>query len=55
MVRLSKQSARVLTDPGSIREEALPFNTPGLVMRTVIERPEGVKAGEPTLVRTDGS
>lgn len=43
----------VLTDSGGIQEEATALGKPGLVMRNVTERPEGIEAGNLRLVGTD--
>lgn len=45
MVFLMSRSYLILTDSGGIQEEAPALGKPVIVMRTVTERPEGVKAG----------
>lgn len=52
-VYLLMNSYFVLTDSGGIQEEAPSFGKPVLVMRSVTERPEGVKAGAVRLVGTE--
>jgi len=49
-VYLMKNAHLILTDSGGIQEEALTFGMPILVMRSVTERPEGIKAGAVRLV-----
>ncbi len=44
----------MLTDSGGVQDEAPTFGKPGLVLRDVTERPEGVQAGVARLVGTDG-
>ena len=52
-VFLMEKAAVVLTDSGGIQEEAPGLGIPVLVMRTVTERPEAVRAGTVALVGTD--
>lgn len=52
-VWLMQQSFLIVTDSGGIQEEAPSLGKPVLVLRTVSERPEGLKAGFSTLVGTD--
>lgn len=49
---LLSQAAVVLTDAGSVEEEAPTFGTPVVVLRDTTERPEGVAAGTAWLVGT---
>jgi len=53
LVHVMKRSYLVLTDSGGIQEEAPGLGKPVLVMRSVTERPEGVKAGIVRIVGTD--
>jgi len=53
MVHLMKDASLVLTDSGGLQEEAPSLGIPVLVMRSVTERPEGVRAGTVQLVGTD--
>jgi UDP-N-acetylglucosamine 2-epimerase (non-hydrolysing) len=53
LVGLLREADLVLTDSGGIQEEAPTFGVPVLVLRSVTERPEGVRAGVATLVGTD--
>ena len=52
-VFLMQLSHLVMTDSGTIQEEAPGLDKPVLVMREVTERPEGVDAGTVRLVGTD--
>ena len=52
-VYLMSRSYVVLTDSGSIQEEAPSLGKPVLVMRNTTERPEGIQAGTAKLVGTD--
>ncbi len=52
LVYLMNKTYLILTDSGGIQEEAPSLGKPVLVMRTVTERPEGVKAGCVKLVGT---
>ncbi len=51
---LMARSYLILTDSGGIQEEAPALHIPVLVMRSVTERPEGVKSGCLRLIGTDG-
>ena len=53
MLSLLQRSTLVLTDSGSLQEEAPYLGVPVLVLRNVTERPEGVAAGVVRLVGTD--
>ena len=53
LVHLQKRAKIILTDSGGIQEEAPAFGVPVLVLRTVTERPEGIKAGTLKLVGTE--
>lgn len=50
---LMARSYLILTDSGGIQEEASALHVPVLVMRSVTERPEGVKSGCLKLIGTD--
>jgi UDP-N-acetylglucosamine 2-epimerase (non-hydrolysing) len=52
-VQLMKRSYLVVTDSGGIQEEATGLGVPGLVLREVTERPEGVATGALRIVGTD--
>jgi UDP-N-acetylglucosamine 2-epimerase (non-hydrolysing) len=52
-VWLMNRADVVLTDSGGVQEEAPSLGKPVLVMRNTTERPEGVDAGNATLVGTD--
>jgi UDP-N-acetylglucosamine 2-epimerase (non-hydrolysing) len=52
-VALLDRATLVLTDSGGLQEEAPTFGKPVLVLRTVTERPEGIRAGVARLVGTD--
>lgn len=52
-VYLMEKCTIVLTDSGGIQEEAPSLGKPVLVMRTITERPEALKAGTVKLVGTD--
>jgi UDP-N-acetylglucosamine 2-epimerase (non-hydrolysing) len=52
-LHLMKRSYLVVTDSGGIQEEATGLSVPGLVLREVTERPEGVETGALRLVGTD--
>lgn len=52
-VYLMMNAYLILTDSGGIQEEAPTLGKPVLVMRTVTERPEAVKAGAARLVGTE--
>jgi UDP-N-acetylglucosamine 2-epimerase (non-hydrolysing) len=52
-VQLMQRAYFVITDSGGIQEEATGLGVPGLVLREVTERPEGVEAGGLRLVGTD--
>ncbi len=47
------RSTLVLTDSGGLQEESAALGIPVLVMRSVTERPEGIKAGVAILAGTD--
>jgi UDP-N-acetylglucosamine 2-epimerase (non-hydrolysing) len=53
LIHLMKCAYLVLTDSGGIQEEAPGLGVPVLVLRNVTERPEGVEAGNVSLVGTD--
>jgi UDP-N-acetylglucosamine 2-epimerase len=48
-----KRAYLVVTDSGGIQEEAAGLGIPGLVLREVTERPEGVETGALRIVGTD--
>lgn len=52
-VHLMKKAYMLLTDSGGIQEEAPSLNKPVLILRSVTERPEVVKAGCAKLVGTN--
>jgi UDP-N-acetylglucosamine 2-epimerase (non-hydrolysing) len=52
-LQLMKRAYLVVTDSGGIQEEATGLGIPGLVLREVTERPEGVDAGALRIVGTD--
>jgi UDP-N-acetylglucosamine 2-epimerase len=52
-IHLMNKSFLILTDSGGIQEEAPSLGKPVLVMRTVTERPEAIKAGTVKLIGTD--
>ena len=52
-LHLMKRAYLVVTDSGGIQEEATGLGVPGLVLREVTERPEGVETGALRLVGTD--
>jgi UDP-N-acetylglucosamine 2-epimerase (non-hydrolysing) len=52
-LQLMKRSYLVVTDSGGIQEEATGLGVPGLVLREVTERPEGVDAGALRIVGTE--
>jgi UDP-N-acetylglucosamine 2-epimerase (non-hydrolysing) len=52
-LQLMKRAYLVVTDSGGIQEEATGLGIPGLVLREVTERPEGVETGALRLVGTD--
>ncbi|MBI4229455.1 MAG: UDP-N-acetylglucosamine 2-epimerase (non-hydrolyzing) [Planctomycetes bacterium] len=45
MVQVLRRSRLVLTDSGGVQEEIAHLGIPGLVLREVTDRPEGVRAG----------
>ena len=51
---LERRAYLILTDSGSIEEEAPTIGVPVVVLRDVTERPEGVSAGVMRLAGTDG-
>jgi UDP-N-acetylglucosamine 2-epimerase (non-hydrolysing) len=53
LVYVMGRSTLVLTDSGGIQEEAPSLGLPVLVLRTVTERPEGVRAGTARVVGVD--
>jgi UDP-N-acetylglucosamine 2-epimerase (non-hydrolysing) len=53
MAALMKKSYLVVTDSGGIQEEAPSLGKPVLVLRSVTERPEALKAGTVRLVGSD--
>jgi UDP-N-acetylglucosamine 2-epimerase (non-hydrolysing) len=52
-LQLMKRAYLVVTDSGGIQEEATGLGIPGLVLREVTERPEGVETGALRIVGTD--
>jgi UDP-N-acetylglucosamine 2-epimerase (non-hydrolysing) len=52
-LHLMKHAYLVITDSGGIQEEATGLGIPGLVLREVTERPEGVETGALRIVGTD--
>jgi UDP-N-acetylglucosamine 2-epimerase (non-hydrolysing) len=52
-LQLMKRAYLVITDSGGIQEEATGLGIPGLVLREVTERPEGVATGALRIVGTD--
>jgi UDP-N-acetylglucosamine 2-epimerase (non-hydrolysing) len=52
-LHLMKRAYLVVTDSGGIQEEAAGLGVPGLVLREVTERPEGVETGALRIVGTD--
>jgi UDP-N-acetylglucosamine 2-epimerase (non-hydrolysing) len=52
-LQLMKRAYVVLTDSGGIQEEATGLGVPGLVLREVTERPEGIETGALRIVGTD--
>ncbi|MBV9324971.1 MAG: UDP-N-acetylglucosamine 2-epimerase (non-hydrolyzing) [Chloroflexi bacterium] len=52
-LQLMKRAYLVVTDSGGIQEEAAGLGIPGLVLREVTERPEGVETGALRVVGTD--
>jgi UDP-N-acetylglucosamine 2-epimerase (non-hydrolysing) len=52
-LQLMKRAYLVVTDSGGIQEEATGLSIPGLVLREVTERPEGVETGALRIVGTD--
>ncbi len=52
-LQLMKRAYIVVTDSGGIQEEATGLGIPGLVLREVTERPEGVETGALRIVGTD--
>ncbi|HEY1294269.1 MAG TPA: UDP-N-acetylglucosamine 2-epimerase (non-hydrolyzing) [Chloroflexota bacterium] len=52
-LQLMKRAYLVVTDSGGIQEEATGLGVPGLVLREVTERPEGVATGALRIVGTD--
>jgi UDP-N-acetylglucosamine 2-epimerase (non-hydrolysing) len=52
-LQLMKRAYLVVTDSGGIQEEATGLGVPGLVLREVTERPEGVETGALRIVGTD--
>jgi UDP-N-acetylglucosamine 2-epimerase (non-hydrolysing) len=52
-LHLMKHAYLVLTDSGGVQEETTGLGIPGLVLREVTERPEGVETGALRLVGTD--
>ena len=52
-LHLMKHAYLVVTDSGGIQEEATGLGVPGLVLREVTERPEGVETGALRIVGTD--
>jgi UDP-N-acetylglucosamine 2-epimerase (non-hydrolysing) len=53
MAHLMRKADLILTDSGGLQEEGPAVGTPVLVMRSVTERPEAVKAGVAQLVGTE--
>jgi UDP-N-acetylglucosamine 2-epimerase (non-hydrolysing) len=53
MIHLMRRCLFVLTDSGGLQEEAPSLGKPVLVLRTVTERPEGIKAGTARLAGVD--
>ncbi|MDQ3809772.1 MAG: UDP-N-acetylglucosamine 2-epimerase (non-hydrolyzing), partial [Chloroflexota bacterium] len=52
-LQLMRRAYLVITDSGGIQEEATGLGVPGLVLREVTERPEGVEVGALRVVGTD--
>jgi UDP-N-acetylglucosamine 2-epimerase (non-hydrolysing) len=52
-LQLMKRAYLVVTDSGGIQEEATGLGVPGLVLREVTERPEGVETGALRIVGTE--
>jgi UDP-N-acetylglucosamine 2-epimerase (non-hydrolysing) len=52
-IYLMQLSHHIITDSGSIQEEATSLNKPVLVMRDLTDRPEGLEAGAAKLVGSD--
>ena len=52
-LQVMQRAYLVLTDSGGIQEEATGLGVPGLVLREVTERPEGVETGALRIVGTD--
>jgi UDP-N-acetylglucosamine 2-epimerase (non-hydrolysing) len=52
-LQLMRRAYLVVTDSGGIQEEATGLGVPGLVLREVTERPEGVEAGALRIVGTE--
>jgi UDP-N-acetylglucosamine 2-epimerase (non-hydrolysing) len=52
-LQLMKRAYLVVTDSGGIQEEAAGLEVPGLVLREVTERPEGVETGALRIVGTE--
>jgi UDP-N-acetylglucosamine 2-epimerase (non-hydrolysing) len=53
-VRLEQSAFCILTDSGTVQEEACLFGTPNVTIRDVTERPETIEAGSNVLSGSDG-